>query len=321
VSTIVAGIDEAGLGPILGPLCFGWSAFAVPDPGLDLWEALAGAVAREPARDAERIVVADSKRVFTRNPRGRRRLETTALTSFAATRERDGVPADAGPFFRGPLGPTPECLAAHPWYTALPAALPLWSDAGRLELRAEALRRALRAADVELVSTGVRVVPAGELNRGFARTRNKSTTVGEHLLEVIGHLWRRSDGHDLVLFVDRQGGRAHYGPFLARGLPDARVALVAEDDGRSEYLLSRERGAARIVFAERGETLSLSVALASCLAKYARELAMEAFNGWFAERAPELRPTAGYATDGRRWLADAGDVARAVPAELLVRER
>ena len=32
---------------------------------------------------------------------------------------------------------------------------------------------------------------------------------------------------------------------------------------------------------------------------------MEAFNNWFEARQPGLKPTAGYTTDGRRWLEDA----------------
>jgi ribonuclease HII len=321
MSLLVAGIDEAGLGPILGPLCLGWSVFSVPDQQLDLWEALSDSIGREPAEDARKLVVADSKRVFSRNPRGRKRLESTVLCALGAVRDRGDVPTDPGLLFQGPLGPSAECLEAHPWYSALPERLPVWTDHGRLELVAERLRKTLRAARIELRDAGVRAVPAGELNRGFRRTENKSTTVGEHLLEVLGYIWRRSRGHDLLLVVDRQGGRAHYGPWLARGLPDARVVLVREEPGVSEYLLEREGGGGRVLFAERGEQRSLSVALASCLAKYARELSMEAFNAWFADRAPELRPTAGYATDGRRWLEEAGPALAGLDRSLLVRDR
>ena len=35
-----AGIDEAGLGPMLGPLCLGYSVFRAPKAGADLWKAL-----------------------------------------------------------------------------------------------------------------------------------------------------------------------------------------------------------------------------------------------------------------------------------------
>ena len=58
-------------------------------------------------------------------------------------------------------------------------------------------------------------------------------------------------------------------------------------------------------FRARGEEASFPTALASCLAKYAREVTMGAFNRYFEKRDPELRPTAGYTTDGRRWLKDA----------------
>ena len=39
--------------------------------------------------------------------------------------------------------------------------------------------------------------------------------------------------------------------------------------------------------------------------KYARELGMTAFNDFFTGLLAGLKPTAGYTTDGRRWLKDA----------------
>jgi hypothetical protein len=40
-------------------------------------------------------------------------------------------------------------------------------------------------------------------------------------------------------------------------------------------------------------------------AKYVRELSMQAFNSFWADRLPGLRPTAGYPTDALRWRHDA----------------
>jgi ribonuclease HII len=45
----------------------------------------------------------------------------------------------------------------------------------------------------------------------------------------------------------------------------------------------------------------LSVALASMVSKYLRELAMQAFNEFWRRHVPDLRPTAGYPTDARRF--------------------
>ena len=71
---VFAGIDEAGLGPLLGPLTLGWSAFRVPRGQVNLWSRLEQIVCDDPREDARRLVVADSKRVHSRTPRGRRRL-------------------------------------------------------------------------------------------------------------------------------------------------------------------------------------------------------------------------------------------------------
>ena len=62
--------------------------------------------------------------------------------------------------------------------------------------------------------------------------------------------------------------------------------------------------ACRIEFCVGGESRA-PVALASMAAKYVRELSMQAFNAFWADRLPGLRPTAGYPTDALRWRHDA----------------
>ena len=43
-------------------------------------------------------------------------------------------------------------------------------------------------------------------------------------------------------------------------------------------------------------------------AKYLRELSMRPFNAFWQRHIPNLKPTAGYPTDARRFFDDIGDV-------------
>jgi hypothetical protein len=54
------------------------------------------------------------------------------------------------------------------------------------------------------------------------------------------------------------------------------------------------------MFSVAGER-ALPTALASMFSKYLRELAMRAFNEFWQGRVDQLRPTAGYPTDARRF--------------------
>jgi ribonuclease HII len=323
------GIDEAGLGPLLGPLSIGYAALSLPEPNADPWRLLGDMAGKQPGK-TRRLVVADSKRVFARNDKGRRRLEATALCYLALLSERCMPPSDPRELLFGrALRPTEELVARHPWYASLPRALPLEHEPASLELLAALLQRRMAKRGLALLDGGVRVVPAGELNASYAATSNKSLTVWEMTLEALRHLWRGHGAAHPRIVVDRQGGRMRYGPLLARGLPDASVVLLSETDDCSEYRLEgRPDGSgvarsAHLVIVEKAEDRSFPVALASCFAKYARELAMGAFNTYFTELQPGLRPTAGYTTDGRRWLDEARPALEraALPAKVLIRER
>jgi len=329
---IFAGLDEAGLGPLLGPLTIGFSALRLPDGcdgGSELWKRLDSAVSDEPAKDRTHLIVADSKVVFTRNPRGRARLERTALCFLGLTRSAHGAPSNGRDLLQtlsGIVGPTTDVLAHHPWYERLPEHLPVWTEEDLLARLTDGLRDALDRCDVQLLAAGVRVVPAGELNASYDQTQNKGLTLWLKTADLMGWLWRAYPEEDITLVVDRHGGRTHYGRLLAQSFPFAAVETVDESRGRSQYLV-RERipgaRAMRIYFRERAEHYSFPVALGSCLAKYLREISMQAFNDYFGGLQPNLRPTAGYVTDARRWLADAREAVRAadLAPEVLIRTR
>ncbi len=325
---VFAGVDEAGLGPILGPLTLGFCTFRAPAEGANLWQSLAPVVTRDVKRDRSAFVVADSKQVFTRTERGARRLETTALGFLALLDPKHRPPTSAeGLLWGTPASLAPEASVSEsiPWYRDMPT-LPRHVDAGWLELRVEKLSRKMRSQDVTLVDAGVAVLPAGQLNRSFRETDNKAQTHWLASKEVLRHLWDEHARDGLRLVVDRHGGRYHYGPLLGRAFPDAAVELVGEKPSRAEYRVIERGGDARrmlITFAEKAERRSFAAALASCLAKYARETSMRALNRYFSALQPDLKPTAGYHADGSRWLEDARPALERAGVErrVLVRER
>jgi ribonuclease HII len=325
-----AGVDEAGLGPVLGPMTLGYSVFRGDGGVFEPWKALRPAVSRDPRSDRRAFVVADSKVVFQRTPRCSKRLEATALGFLAlldparrphTTLERYlwGSP--------GELAIDRATVAAHPWYRdAAAKPLPCHWEPEALELRVDSLRRATERGGIALVDAGVRVVPEGELNRSFSETDNKARTHWIQSRHLFRRIWDLHATEGVDLWVDRHGGRYHYGALLAQEFQDASVLLVEEAPELAIYSLTERAGGPRrmrVTFAERAEQRSFAVALASCLAKYARETAMDAFNAWFGARQPELEPTAGYHGDGTRWLADAEPTIRreAIDRAWLVRSR
>ena len=325
-----AGVDEAGLGPLLGPLAIGFSVLRLPEPASDPWKLLKRVVARKPPKRGKRLVVADSKLVFQRSATGRARLERTALSFLSLSNHGGEPPTDARELLFHTFPAGPGLLDRHPWYAALPE-LPWELESASVELATALARRELDAQGVELVEAGVRVVPSGELNAGFQETNNKAATIWTKCLEVLRHLWMRHAEDDLDVTVDLLGGRMRYAPQLEGGFPEATVDVLHERPTHSAYLL-RERDAdgsrwlprrMRVEFLAKGDVRSFTTALASCCAKYARELVMTGFNAYFAERAPDVRPTAGYRTDGERWLGDVRPLLgpQAIPETVLIRQR
>jgi len=106
------------------------------------------------------------------------------------------------------------------------------------------------------------------------------------------------------IMIDRHGGRIQYRNDLQLCWPEASIQILAENQSMSRYRLSYEDKKSTITFASKSDEKHMPVALASMLAKYTRELHMIRFNRYFSKKIPNLRPTAGYVQDGRRFLKE-----------------
>jgi hypothetical protein len=283
-------------------------------------------VARAPARARGRLVVADSKVVFQRNRAGEQRLEATALAFLAALDPLGRWPASGAALLASApreLRPDAGVLARHPWYARLPDRLPLVVPPDVLARASARLVETLDRAATPLLDAGLRAVPAGELNASYDRTASKALTLWHKVAEVLEYLWERYAERGLHVVVDRQGARKRYAPLLQSLFPRASLVIEQETDTRCAYLLGARARTMRVEFTVRADERWFPVALGSCLAKYARELCMGAFNGYFTTLQPDLRPTAGYVTDARRWMDEARPALRRadLAPRVLVRER
>jgi len=326
---LYAGIDEAGYGPLLGPLCVAATAFELPDrdPGdgaPDLWAMLDRVVTRAGRDKRQRIAVDDSKRL--KGPASGRmhplaHLERGVL-SFLASLDR---PAPDGPdldrrTLDGPRRCSPACdgelfgrlgdaIPKRPWYRDA-VRLPLAHEVDPLRIDAGRLGRCLASAGVGLQWMQCRMIDPEHLNQEAARLGSKAAVNLAVALSMAGAIWDRFADRDPRIIVDRQSGRTRYAGPLAAAFPRATVEIVAESPELSRYRLTADGSTMVISFLREAEQRHLPVALASMTAKYVRELCMERLNRYFADLVPGLRPTAGYVQDGRRFLADIDAIVR-----------
>jgi ribonuclease HII len=323
---LYVGIDEAGYGPLLGPLCVGVAALRVEnweptDTAPNLWTHLRRAVCRKPGDKKRRLAVADSKKLCKPMAQGQGRLAEAERSVLAFLSALHGsMPTSDGELFEA-LGVAPCPLE---WYAGEPAACPCHADAAEATIAANMLRRALAPAGVSCALLRVARTDEVRFNAMLAGGRSKANTTlaaiaeqAPHIIGLIEHtLSERADAHVRIV-LDRQGGRTRYEESLSQafGRPLRTLAEAAE---ASTYAFA-DWPNARIRVQAKAEDDHLPVALASMQAKLVRELTMERFNAYWAARYPKIKPTAGYTTDARRWLADMAGVLSDAERRTLVR--
>jgi len=292
--TLFVGTDEAGYGPNLGPLVV----------AATVWESTAGADQADAGWT--RAVAAlggmwgDSKKIF-RGGDGFAALERGALAGLACA--GGGVPRSWTDLLAAVHAGDQPAAEWEPIVNRL--GVPRENDATACATLAGEAVETLAAHGLRLVAVRCRIVQPRAFNAALAAGLNKSDLLSQVTLDLAAAAAATGEA---VVWCDRHGGRRRYAPLVSRAFAAPLVQVEEETPERSAYRISGR--ACRIEFTVRGES-RLPVALASMMAKYVRERAMEAFNTWWSGRAAGLVSTAGYPVDALRWR---GDAAAAVEA-------
>jgi len=316
--TVVCGIDEAGYGPSLGPLVVAASAFRL-EPGVRE-AALHRLLALRDAGGG--LPIDDSKKVWS-GPHSLAALEASVLGHVALG--RGVLPLRVATLLHDAVDFAAEEVEELPWYHGRLLAMRLPRRADVPELLARAERQAELLADRGLSFAGFAVAPVPEprFNHVTRMHGSKAWPLFLSSARLMDTLMARFSRDELVIHVDRQGGRVRYGELLQGFFPLAPLSVLREKPAESAYRFDLpDRPPVHVHVHVRGDATKTPVALASLLAKYVRELFMESLNAWFAEQAPGVKPTAGYPQDAERWLRDVQAVVqRAALRERLVRIR
>jgi hypothetical protein len=296
------GTDEAGYGPNLGPLVISATVWSVPDDalGADLYRVLRKAVSSRPPAAARhhqgRVVLADSKALY--NPALGLGLLERGLLAVLAT--LDHRPCRWQQMWELLCPEAASEFTSAPWFLDYDDGLPLVAKVKDLERAAARMRDCCEQAGVRLVSVRCRAVFPEELNRLMAKHGTKGAALSHLTLALLGSVLGALPDGPVAVTCDKHGGRNTYGSLLQPYTDDWLVEVYRESRQASVYRFGPEHRRVEVCFRPRAEQF-LPTALASMTSKYMRELAMRPFNRFWCNQLPELRPTAGYPRDARRF--------------------
>lgn len=285
------GIDEAGLGPLLGPYCAGAVGFIYNKKISDPRESCSTILSSR--RQTGTLAVGDSKYLYSRGKIGI--IEETVL---AFTELFTGTQPSRADAFLNLLssGTFQEQSSALPWYEGLKKLkLPL-TPLPELKRKLNTLKKVIEKQGIQPLHGAVSIQTVPRFNALLKSEKNKAAACQRILSPLVQDAVCQGD----EVLIDRQGGRRFYGEWLADLFPGIPLRALAERKEYSRY----EAGESMVEFRIKADAFYFETALASLFAKYSRELCMTAFNLWWQKQLPGLKGTAGYYRDGRRFIAD-----------------
>jgi ribonuclease HII len=298
---VLVGIDEAGFGPILGPLVVSSCSFSLPQHLLkaDLWQILKKTVSNKRKHIAGRLLITDSKKAYTRSL-GIKHLERTVLAALLCLGEKPTTLNDLLALLcRDAL----DRLNQYPWYKDA-GTLPIPADNKDKAIAAAALANDLADNDIALAGLKSCCLDVGFYNKMMDSVRNKASVLFTATSRLIKDAYDTHVQDELEIVIDRQGGRMRYREHLLRSFPDMSLTIIRETPNASSYELCADGRRMCLHFVVDADESCLSVSLASMVSKYLRELLVRNINQYFIAYNENLKPTAGYWKDGLRFLQD-----------------
>jgi ribonuclease HII len=312
------GTDEAGYGPNLGPLTVTGTLWANGGNQACLYDALDDVIAKSPSRRKNsKLAIADSKVIY-KSSGSIAGLEKSVLSFLLASQilRREELPTDSQKGHPSCAVPrtiqdlialacpdlTWSSVSCQPGFAMQTIALPLKATESEIMSSAERLARAMTDANIRLQRTICRPVFATQFNNGLRRFDNKATLLSETTLDVVADLKSEFD-EDLEIVCDKHGGRSHYASLIQNKLTNQPVSIGAQTRQSSDYFFSEDDRDVAIHFKAGGESF-MPTAFASMVSKYVREVLMTAWNQFWIDLIPSLKPTKGYPVDAKRFKAE-----------------
>jgi ribonuclease HII len=286
----VIGIDEAGYGPNLGPLVQAAAMAKLPAYDLAGWESLKDRIRRTHEDEDERLLIDDSKKVMV----------SEGLSGFYRTL--------AG-WCQGALGNIVSSCSVSTTFEDVQSEY--CSNLQFVEVHPCPGPSPIAACGLRPLLINV-VVPA-RMNSSIETTGSKAPVLLRGYVNLVQSTFRFyfDSSHidwlgdeEAVIIADKLGGRHYYAALVQETFPDGWVVTECETPQESRYRVECLPFKITAIFRPKADSGSVSVALASMMAKYVREMCMRDFNKFWTKHVPDLKPTAGYPGDARRFYRE-----------------
>jgi ribonuclease HII len=298
---VLVGIDEAGFGPILGPLVVSSSSFSVPHNliGADLWQILRNSLSNKRKHLAGRLLICDSKKAYSKSL-GTKHLARTVLACLKCLSQE---PATLTELIKLLCPDCLERLGDYPWHREA-GGCRISADSSDIALASAVLADDLTANGIKLLELKSCCLDVAQYNKMVGIVKNKSRVLFTAASQLIKNAFDNFAADELQIIVDRQGGRMRYRADLQRMFEGMELKILSESPSASSYELQSDEKKMRLHFVVGADERFLTVSLASMVSKYLRELLVANINRYFAGHYAELKPTAGYWKDGLRFIED-----------------
>jgi len=295
------GIDEAGFGPILGPLVVSSTAFTVPEHLMksNMWRVLHKSVYKKKKHLAGRLLITDSKKAYNRRA-GTRHLNRTVLSFLRCI---DINPSNIGGLLKILCPDSLARLGTYPWYRNTADARLAFHEAD-ISIASDVLKDDMKAAGIKFLGFNSSCLDVGHFNELVTVAKNKSSVLFTAISGLIIKAFENFGNEPLQIVIDRQGGRVRYRKILQRMFDQMDLKILYESPKKSSYELKSDSRTMRLHFIVGADMAFLPVSLASMVSKFIRELLIENINSYFTCRCSDLKPTAGYWKDGERFIKD-----------------